>query len=189
MYEEYEGYETVKQRLILAGLAELQTHGIHDFSLRRVAAACNVSCAAPYKHFESKDNFISEIFSYIHARWDMLQKQVQAVFEGDIKKQITETCITYIKFWIANPHFRSVLMTGEKRMGEGHSMRVSVNNSINDLLTAYFTENRFSKSECQRKKYTIRSLVYGALLMLEDGEIENSEQTIEMIRCCIENEI
>ena len=48
------GSESVREQLIAAGTAELEAHGIADFSLRRVAAACNISCAAPYKHFKNR---------------------------------------------------------------------------------------------------------------------------------------
>ena len=106
----YEGYETVKQKLIIAGISEIEEHGISDFSLRRVATSCNVSCAAPYKHFESKEDFIAQIVLYIHNKWMMLRDQVASIFEGDIKKQLTELCVAYVRFWIANPNFRAVLM-------------------------------------------------------------------------------
>ncbi|MBO5879898.1 MAG: helix-turn-helix transcriptional regulator, partial [Clostridia bacterium] len=47
--------ENVKHRLILAGIRELEEYGITDFSLRRVAVSAQVSCAAPYRHFKSKE--------------------------------------------------------------------------------------------------------------------------------------
>ena len=188
MHEEYDGYETVKQRLIIAGLAELQAHGTHDFSLRRVATACNVSCAAPYKHFKDKETFIAEIFKYIHLRWEMLHNQIKSVFDGNERKQIVESCISYIRFWIANPHFRSVLMMNNQIESESN-MRESVNQSLNKLLTAHFTNLGYTEELQKRKIFIIRSLVYGALLMLEDNELENCEQTIGMIRSCIEEQV
>ena len=114
MHEEYDGYDTVKEKLLVAGLDELQKYGINDFSLRRVASSCNVSCAAPYKHFKGKEAFIDEIFKYINLRWEMLCEQVLLAFKEDLKKQITETCIAYIRFWIANPNFRASLMSAKK---------------------------------------------------------------------------
>ena len=35
--EYYDGYETIKQKLIIAGIKEIEMHGITDCSLRRVA--------------------------------------------------------------------------------------------------------------------------------------------------------
>lgn len=188
MHEEYDGHDTVKEKLLVAGLAELQKHGINEFSFRRVASSCNVSCAAPYKHFKNKETFIEEIFKYINLRWEMLQEQVMLAFADDIKKQITETCVAYIRFWIANPHFRSALMSA-KASEDGQGVRMSVNDSLNDLLERYFAFHKISKTQRERTVYVIRSLVYGALLMLEDNELENKEETIAMIRDCIEKQI
>ncbi|MBQ9131598.1 MAG: helix-turn-helix transcriptional regulator, partial [Clostridia bacterium] len=58
-----EGYTShaVRERLIIAGIRELEAHGLNDFSLRRVAVACEVSCAAPYRHFKDKEELILEI--------------------------------------------------------------------------------------------------------------------------------
>ena len=52
--EEELGSASVREQLITAGIEELNAHGMAGFSLRRVAAACNISCAAPYKHFKNK---------------------------------------------------------------------------------------------------------------------------------------
>ena len=43
----------LKEKLLTAGIDEILIHGMGDFSLRRVAAACGASCAAPYKHFKN----------------------------------------------------------------------------------------------------------------------------------------
>ena len=83
--EDYNGYETVQERLILAGISELQKHSIEDLSLRKVSALCNVSCAAPYKHFQNKQEFVSEIMNYVNLQWTKLRSQVMEVYEGNDK--------------------------------------------------------------------------------------------------------
>ena len=70
------GSASVREQLIAAGTAELEAHGIADFSLRRVAAACNISCAAPYKHFKNREEFINSIFTYIKDQLNLLLDQV-----------------------------------------------------------------------------------------------------------------
>ena len=69
--------------LIIAGIDELEEHGLHDFSLRRVANRCGVSCAAPYRHFQNKDALILAIISYVNKQWAMLGKQVIAAYKAD----------------------------------------------------------------------------------------------------------
>ena len=100
--------DTVKEKLIIEGIAEIEKYGIKNFSLRRVARGSNVSCAAPYKHFSSKDDFIFEIVRYIYTKWNLITSEIIKIYENEPKKQICEICISYIKFWLANPNFRSV---------------------------------------------------------------------------------
>ena len=188
MYEEFTGYDTVKQKLIIAGINELQMHGITDFSLRRVAAQCNISCAAPYKHFKDKESFIREIIAYIDQSWEKLSCQVYKIYSSDKRKLLVEMCIAYIRFWIANPNFRAVLMMGENIEKSGdRSFRIKAGRQISDTIENYFSDQSADYASIQA--YKIRSLVYGALLMLDDGELENNDKTVLMIKKCIEEQL
>lgn len=187
--EIFDGFETVKQKLIIAGIAEIEEHGIGDFSLRRVASACNVSCAAPYKHFKSKENFIAEIVLYICNKWLMLQNQVASIFEGDLKKQLSEICVAYVKFWIANPNFRTILtLKPDSFPDETMSVVTKITDITKELIHSLCVENKIGEDEEKRKTYVIRSLMYGATFLIDSGELENSAETINMIRQCVENE-
>ncbi len=187
--EYFDGFETVKQKLIIAGISEIQEHGITDFSLRRVASSCNVSCAAPYKHFKSKEDFIAEIVLYIHSKWLMLQKQVEQIFNGDAKKQLVESCVAYIKFWIANPNFRTILMMNTDSLKDDRiNSMTKITDSTKALIKKCCVEYKISEKEHLKKEYIIHSLIYGATLMIDSGELENTEETVNMIRECVEKE-
>ena len=112
----------LRESLLLAGIAELEAHGLGGFSLRRVAAACGVSCAAPYKHFESKEAFIAAILSYIHEKWELLESHICMAFPNGGEGRLAELCLADIRFWIGNPHFHTVHMMergrGASRLGK-----------------------------------------------------------------------
>ena len=103
MTDDFSGTDTLRHRLLVAGTNEIGQYGIANFSLRRVAAACGTSCAAPYRHFKNKEAFILEILRYIEGQWELLCSQILSLYEGDIRKQLIEVCIAYIRFWVANP--------------------------------------------------------------------------------------
>ncbi|MBQ4630097.1 MAG: TetR/AcrR family transcriptional regulator [Clostridia bacterium] len=184
----YDGFETVKQKLIIAGMQEIENHGVGDFSLRRVASLCNVSCAAPYKHFKSKEDFISEIALYIHKQWHLLQNQVSELFSDNPKKELIEICISYVKFWIANPNFHSVLMLKPQSVGSfGYNIMSEITDKISSLLDLLWENNDdFNKTTAV---FAIRSILYGATAMIDNGELENSDHTINMIRASIEKQL
>lgn len=71
--KENTGARNTREALILAGLEELNEYGIQHFSTRRVAKACGMSCAAPYKHFKDSHEFIAEILGYINRLYDAEQ--------------------------------------------------------------------------------------------------------------------
>ncbi len=166
------GTPSVREQLIIAGIEELEAHGIADFSLRRVAAACNVSCAAPYKHFESKENLIDEIFKYIGTQLDLLLEQVAEIFKSDPKKQLVESGIAYIRFCLANPHFRAIMTLSEDTL--------PLKNTVKPLLTLCLPH--ISPREITRRELLIRSLIYGGAVMLESGELKEGDEAVADIK-------
>ena len=48
----------LRQALIDAGIKIINENGENALSLRKVAAACNVSHAAPYAHFKDKEELL-----------------------------------------------------------------------------------------------------------------------------------
>lgn len=170
MEEEF-GSASVREQLITAGIAELEAHGVADFSLRRVASACNISCAAPYKHFKSKEALIEGIFDYITSQLNLLLDQVAAVYSNP-KTCLAEICIAYIRFCIANPHFRAVLMLSGRKL--------PLAERVESYMEICFPE--MDPVEKADRGYVIRSIAYGAALLLESGELEYSDHIIERIR-------
>jgi AcrR family transcriptional regulator len=172
--------DTVRDRLIVAGADEISQYGLHNFSLRRVASACNISCAAPYKHFKNKEEFILEIIRYINRQWQLLYEQILSLFENDPLRQLTEVCIAYVRFWVANPNYRSVLA-----MSEQEPTAVSVDG----MIRKYCADNGDADDEAERTVLAIKALVYGVTAMIERGELENSPTTYEYVRATVEKEL
>lgn len=166
------GTLSVREQLIIAGITELEAHGIADFSLRRVASSCNVSCAAPYKHFQSKEQLIDEIFRYIKSQLDLLLEQVAEIFESTPQKRLVESGISYINFCLANPHFRAIITLSEETL--------PLKDIVRPLLEQCLPH--ISPSEIKRRELLIRSLLYGSAVMLESGEIEANAESINSIR-------
>ncbi|MBQ7873712.1 MAG: TetR/AcrR family transcriptional regulator [Oscillospiraceae bacterium] len=165
------GSASVREQLIKAGIAELEAHGIADFSLRRVAAACNISCAAPYKHFKSKEMLIDAIFDYIKSQLNLLLDQVAAVYR-EPKICLTESCMAYIRFCIANPHFRAVLMLSGKNL--------PLAERVKKLILLCFPD--MEEKEREDRGYVVRCIAYGAALLLESGELDYIEPVMKRIK-------
>ena len=173
----------LREALLLAGIEELELHGLSGFSLRRVATACGVSCAAPYKHFDSKEAFISAILAYIHEKWDLLEQHICTAFPKAGEGRLVELCLADIRFWLGNPHFHTVHMRERKTSTLG-ATRLGVR-AEEELLSLC----RARGADYARCAFLLRSLVYGAILMLEDGTLENGAATFRMLRDTIADAI
>ena len=164
----------------MAGINELEERGVKDFSLRRVALAAEVSCAAPYRHFKDKDDFINEIIKYISSKWELLCIEIESVFKDDIRKKIIELAVSNLRFWIANSNYRSVLMTVSPFETDVLSMFDS------SLMSALEVWCEHTGQDFASKKYTVRALIYGTLILA--GTEENKGLLAERLRKKLEDE-
>ena len=169
--------ENVKHRLILAGIRELEEYGITDFSLRRVAVSAQVSCAAPYRHFKSKEDFVGEIIAYVGSKWDLLSRDISSLFKSDLRALVIEICIANLRFRVANRNFPIAL--AHTRAGE------SVEESIVSAVKSYSEERGLSISEAEQKSFVALALISGAVSMITD---DNSDKVISMTRTALEKE-
>ena len=173
---------SVRTRLILAGITEIEEHGIRDFSLRRVALTAQVSCAAPYRHFRDKNELVSEIIKYIGSRWNMLYRQIEALYEKDTRRLIIEASVAMLRFWLANPNFRSVLTLAAS---DAEGCLLNFDSEILDLVDRLYEDIEAAKF----KRYALSSLIYGTLMLIGIGVLQNNIETISLFRRKIEDEI
>lgn len=105
----------LRHQLILAGIDEIDAHGVQSFSMRRVAKACGVSCAAPYRHFRDKDAFLAAIVAYIGQLWDRRQQDILSQTTLSLREQLVESALGYIRFLVENPAFRAILLSTDRK--------------------------------------------------------------------------
>lgn len=89
----------LKESLIKSGLKLLVEEGVKGFSLRKIAAMCNVSHAAPYKHFKSKEELINAISSFVYKKFE---DSLSDVRDEDPYERIIELGKRYVLFMTEN---------------------------------------------------------------------------------------
>ncbi|MBQ7406629.1 MAG: TetR/AcrR family transcriptional regulator [Clostridia bacterium] len=166
--------ESVKKRLILAGLKELESHGTVDFSLRRVALSAEVSCAAPYRHFKSREDLIEAIISYIKEQWLLMCHTIEAAIP-DLDARVRALCVSYIRFWIGNPNFRGVLFLSDHADVLGFAAKLT--ESLLALAKMREKEDAYVKD----LRTTLLTLVYGSVFLMLRGELAASREALDQI--------
>lgn len=189
MEEQTGGALPVRERLILAGIHEINQNGVQNFSVRRVANECGVSCAAPYKHFKDKGDFFAAILDYITAQWRERKAKVLDKYPSGPRRQLAEVSLEYIRFLVECPQFRSVLMSRDEGIGQGcgHPQR-QLSDVTEGLIGAYCRSAGMDERTRRLKTYVVRSLIYGAALMFHTGELEYNDENMSLVAYAIERE-
>lgn len=179
----------LREALIIAGIEEINKHGVHGFSIRRVAEACNVSCAAPYRHFESKRDFIAAIIDYVNDLWAARQEEILAHCSSNRRDQILEIIINYIRFLMEEPFYRAVLMLKDDEFDNlYHKKRTQFGSLTQSLEAQLFAASGLPEPVWKRKVLIVRSLVFGAVFLFDAGEFEYNETNLEYLRYTINRE-
>jgi AcrR family transcriptional regulator len=181
---------TLKEELILAGIDVLEQEGAANFSLRKTTAKCGVSAAALYRHFASKEDLLAGIVDYINGKWSKREDEVLLGLSGaSTKDKLVEVSVKYIEFLMENPHFRSVIMMRDDKLPtESLRQKSRMREVTSGLISRYCEESGLTDERKIIKTYVVRSLIYGAALMFDNGELVFCPQNMALVREMIERE-
>ena len=181
--------KNIREVLLLAGISEINTHGVTGFSIRRVAAACNVSCAAPYKHFKDKREFIAAIIEYVNGQWAARQEELLERCSDSLRQQIVEVCCGYVRFLMEKPYFRSILMLKDQEFDNiYHKKRGEMSSRSQKLELDFLNASGFAPNVFRRKFHLVRAMIFGTIFMMDSGELPYNEETMDHFSYCIERE-
>lgn len=184
-----ENQNSLRDALILAGIEEINKHGVSGFSIRRVAMACNVSCAAPYRHFQDREALILAIIDYVNDIWAQRQKQILSQCGDTVREQLTEISVNFVRFLMEKPFYRAVLMLNSGEFKNMYHKKQSAFGSLSQTLQAKLhEETNMSEDVWMRKLMLVRSMIFGVVLLFDSGEFEYNETSMAHIRYIIERE-
>ena len=179
----------MRQLLIEAGIEEINKVGVTDFSVRRVAQACGVSCAAPYKHFKDRREFIAAIIEYVNGQWSVRQEEILRDCDGGLREQIVEVVVGYIRFLMEKPWFRSILMLKDAEFDNiYHKARGQMSSRSQRMEQEFFAQSGWDEQKIKRKLHLVRAILFGTVFMIDTGELEFSEEVLENVRAAVERE-
>lgn len=97
-------HKDLRNALIETGIKLVSAEGINAFSLRKVAAACGVSHAAPYSHFQNKEELLEAMQLFITDRFsEQLENTIQK--NNNVAERLKDMGITYVSFFVENPAY------------------------------------------------------------------------------------
>ena len=98
----------LRNALIQAALELIAAHGVEGFTLRDCAKQAGVSVAAPYRHFDDKDDLLAAVAAdCIQRLGEAMDRAVEAAGDADPLTVFRATGIAYVRFAVEHPaHFR-----------------------------------------------------------------------------------
>ena len=179
----------LREKLILSGIDEINAHGVAEFSIRRVANACHVSCAAPYKHFRDKRDFIAAVIEHVNEQWHDRQTEVLQSCGDCLRQRIVETCVQYVVFLMEKPHYRAILMLKDSQFDNlYHRVRGQMSSTMQNMQTEFFASAGYDAATIRRKLLLVRSLIFGSVFLFDAGEVEYNAEAVNNLRFSIDRE-
>lgn len=179
----------LRQELINAGIEEINQYGASDFSVRRVASACGVSTAAPYKHFKDKKEFIGAIIDYVNEQWAVEQDRLLSECGDAPREQLVTVAVGYVKFLMEKPYYRQTLMLKNAEFDNlYHRKRGEINSRTQQIMKQVKETYGLSDERWEYKALLVRSLLFGSVFMFDSGEFTYNEKALENLRYLIDRE-
>lgn len=184
MNKEHYHHGDLKKDMIQRGMQLLNEVGYDGFSLRKVAAMCGVSHAAPYKHFQSKDELIAAIVQEVSDSFKAALEEAVRMYPDDAESQIIELGKCYVRFMVENPDYMQFIFISpsQKRINRIHE---------SDYTTDPY--QIFQKSALRYLEYlkvnpqnqaidilTMWSLVHGFSMLLVNNIIDTPDNYLEI---------
>ncbi len=182
--------EANKEKFLKAAVKEMEEHGVADFSIRRVAKKCGLSCAAPYKHFESKNDLLLEVMRYIGKKWNsVLFDTVESHKNESIRDRLVAICMAYIAFLCTYPEYQTILYMNDRIFEpELLTEKNKVSSETLELVDRYCRDFEIDDETKMRKFFVVRSLLFGGAIMINSGMLPFDGKTMDMIRSNIVRE-
>ena len=118
--------------LIEAGIEIINKDGLNQLSLRKTASLCNVSHAAPYSHFNNKEELLEAMQNHVASRFTALFEDIIENSDKACPDVIKKMGAAYISFFIDNPkYFNFLFFKGNMKIN------LSIKESEKDSFSAF----------------------------------------------------
>ena len=185
-----EGSSAVRDRLIDAAIHELEQNGIQAFSLRRVAQACGVSCAAPYQHFKDRQALLEAVAEALNRDWFARQADAVRSLEGNVGAQLRVICREYLQFLCDTPHFCALITQRDEATGKWHLSHLFDQSSLTKKLISQFAvEHRMTDQEVYANVCAIRAVLYGAAMMNQRDDMRLNAAAVDVLYRMIDSQL
>lgn len=177
----------LKENLIKMGLKLYNEEGADKFSIRKVAALCNVSHAAPYKHFKNKEDLINAISEYVFGSFRDSLNEIREKYKDDPYKKIIELGKKYVWFMVENPDYLKFAFLQNARYeiiidkNELKNKEYGAFSIFKDCAVDYLKSLDVKEEEYAKDIIAMWSMVHGIAVLLSNRTVEYKGDYLELV--------
>ena len=169
----------LKQALIAKANLILSQGDIEKLSIRHLAKACNVSATAVYRHFDNKENLLTQLATngfdtFTNYMKNNLQSNDTPVI------QLKKIGTAYIQYALKNPHLFRLLFSSLPANQTESSLLKKSSRETYKLLTSIIKNGiklNYFEGEVESLTLTAWSMVHGLATLLIDKALESGDKT------------
>ena len=177
----------LRESLIKMGLKLYNEEGAEKFSIRKVAALCNVSHAAPYKHFKSKEELINAISEYVFNDFFRSLNEIVEKYKNDPYERIVELGKKYVWFMVENPEylkftfspsseFELIIEENKLESGECGTFNIFKNCALDFLKSINVKEEEYAQDII-----AMWTMVHGLAIMLSNKTFKYKGDYLQLV--------
>ncbi len=186
----------LKTALISEGLRLLDEEGYEALSLRKVAKACNVSQTAPYRHFKDKNELVLAIALRALESFNASLSGAVDRFEDDIRSQLLEMGVCYVRFFVENPAILRILflnnpfkfIEGAPQLFERVTVKQHPFSTFLNAIKRYRQENPEDTRSEDEMILTMWGKVHGIAVLLVNRNIQLGDDYLTLVRRVLGND-
>lgn len=169
-------HDDLKETLIRNGIKLLNKEGHENFSMRKLATMCNVSHAAPYNNFKSKEELIEQIMKYVLKELEDSLKSIEDKYRDNPQQLTLELGKQYVKFMVSNPDYLKILFLSDFETkiniskGNIHS-EYNAFNILRDGAVREFKTVGIKEEDYSRNIVAMWAIVHGLAIMIANKTI------------------
>ena len=185
----------LRESLIKMGLKLFNEEGAEKFSIRKVAAMCNVSHAAPYKHFKNKEELINAISEYVFSNFRSSLNEIVEKYKDNPYERIIELGKKYVWFMVENPDYLKfafltksesvTVMEEEKVENEGNGTF----NIFENCALDFFKSISVKEEDYVQDIIAMWSMVHGLATMLSYKTFVYKGDYLELVEKILRNNL
>ena len=169
--------------MIEKGIEFIDKHGANSLSLRKIAAACEVSHSAPYSHFASKEELLLAIEKHISGKFAAALKDSVKEAGVSIEGLINMGC-AYVMFFVRNPEYYRFIFSHTSGIEAGDGYEYEPYDFFKDFIKSLLETTDHPKELWPKIFYSHWAMMHGLAsigILMDDEEIHVIEKSVQEI--------